>query len=306
MDDWRTLYPFRSRFLAVNGRRMHYLDEGRGEPVVLVHGNPTWSFFFRSLVRGLAEGYRCLAPDHIGCGLSERPGPRDYGFRLRDRVEDFAAWIDAVVPDRPLTLVVHDWGGMIACAWAVRRPARVARLVVLNTAAFCKPAGKRLPRRLALLRRHPRAAAVLVLGLNLFALGAARAATAKGLSPAARSGLLAPYRGGWKRRIALLRFVQDIPLTPADPSWETAWEVDRSLGRLAEKPVLILWGERDFVFDGDYRDEWCRRFPRAEVHRFARAGHYLLEDEPEAVLARTADFLARTEAEPIEKPRPLR
>jgi len=298
MDDWRPLYPFRSRFLAVNGRRMHYLDEGRGAPVVLVHGNPTWSFFFRSLVSGLAGGYRCLAPDHIGCGLSERPGPRDYGFRLRDRVEDFASWIEAVVPERPVTLVVHDWGGMIACAWAVRRPERVARLVVLNTAAFRKPAGKRLPRVLALLRRHPRTAAVLVLGLNLFALGAARAATARGLSPAARAGLLAPYRGSWKRRIALLRFVQDIPLTPADPSWEAACEVDCALGRLAAKPVLILWGERDFVFDGDYLAEWRRRFPRAEAHRFAQAGHYLLEDEPAAVLARTADFLARTGADP--------
>ncbi len=298
MNDWRALYPFRSRFLAVNGRRMHYVDEGRGAPLVMVHGNPTWSFFFRSLIAGLSGRFRCLAPDHIGCGLSERPAPRGYGFRLADRVADFTAWMEQVVPEEPVTLVLHDWGGMIASAWAVGRPERISRLVVLNTAAFCKPEEKPLPRVLALLRRHPRTAAVLVCGLNLFTRGAAHTATARGLSPAARAGLLAPYRGGWKRRIALLRFVLDIPLSPADPSWPTVAAVDRAVGRLQTKPLLLLWAERDFVFDGDYLAEWRRRFPAAEVHTFPDAGHYLLEDEPVAALTRIADFLSRTGASP--------
>ncbi len=298
MDDWRALYPFRSRFLEVNGRRLHYVEEGRGAPVVMVHGNPTWSFFFRSLIAGLSGRCRCLAPDHIGCGFSERPAPRDYGFRLADRVADFTAWMEQVVPEEPVTLVLHDWGGMIASAWAVERPERVSRLVVLNTAAFCKPVEKPLPRVLSLLRRHPHAAAVLVCGLNLFARGAAQTATARRLSPAARAGLLAPYRGGWKRRIALLRFVLDIPLSPADPSWPAVAAVDRTLERLQPKPLLILWAEKDFVFDRDYLAEWRRRFPGAEVHCFPDAGHYLLEDEPVAALARIADFLSRTNASP--------
>ncbi|MEJ5359631.1 MAG: alpha/beta fold hydrolase [Desulfobacterales bacterium] len=294
MDDWRSLYPFRSRFLEVNGRRMHYVDEGCGAPLVMVHGNPTWSFYFRSLISGLSDRFRCLAPDHVGCGFSDRPTPRDYGFRLQDRVADFTAWMERVVPGDPVTLVVHDWGGMIAAAWAVEHPLRVARLVVLNTAAFCKPEGKPLPPVLSLLRRHPRTAAFLVCGLNLFARGAARTATTRGLPPAVRAGLLAPYRGGWKRRTALLRFVLDIPLSPADPSWSTVAAVDRALGRLRGKPVLILWAGGDFVFDADYLAEWRRRFPAAEVYAFPDAGHYLLEDEPVAALARIADFLART------------
>jgi len=291
-SDYRPLFPFAPHYADVNGLRMHYVDEGHGEPVVMLHGNPTWSFYYRELIRGLASGHRCIAPDHIGCGLSDRPTEAQYGFRLHDRVEDLEALLAGLEPDRPLTLVVHDWGGMIGAAWAVRHPERVARLVVLNTAAFLKPHWKPLPRTLRFVRAVPLLSTPAVLRLNLFARGAAWTGSTRGLSPAVRRGLLAPYRSP-AARLATLKFVQDIPLSPADPSYALAALVDQGLGRLASKPMLVCWGERDFVFDRDYLAEWQRRFPKAEIRPFPRAGHYVLEDEPGPIVGHIRDFLSR-------------
>jgi haloalkane dehalogenase len=289
---FRHLYPFTARFAEVNGFSMHYVDEGAGEPVLLLHGNPTWSFYFRELIKGLAPAYRCIAPDHIGCGLSARPGASEYGFRLRNRVDDIEALADALGLRQDITLVVHDWGGMIGAGLAMRHPERIARLVVLNTAAFLKPEGKPLPWTLSIIRSLPVLAAPAVLGLNLFARGAAWTASARRLPADVRKGLLAPYNC-WHNRLATLKFVQDIPLSPADPSYDLAAQVDHGLDRLRRKPVLVCWGERDVVFDYDYLAEWQRRFPLAEVHRFADAGHYVLEDAPDRVLHLIKDFLQR-------------
>src|SRR5207244_372547 len=141
------------------------VEEGRGEPIVCVHGNPTWSFFFRDLIRGLRDEYRVIAPDHLGCGLSDKPDESRYDYRLASRMDDLAALIDHVAPGQRVTLVVHDWGGMIGLAWASRQPERLARLVVLNTAAFALPPGKKLPWQIAL-ARNPLVGSILVRGFN--------------------------------------------------------------------------------------------------------------------------------------------
>lgn len=292
LTPFRHLYPFTSRYAEVNGLRMHYVDEGRGDPIVMVHGNPTWSFYFRKLIGGLERDYRVIAPDHIGCGLSARPGPCEYGFRLQNRVDDLEALLNHLNVDRNMTLVLHDWGGIIGMALALRHPERISRLVLLNTAAFLKPAGKPLPLALRLVRNLAPLATPAVLGLNLFARGAAWTSSARGLRPEVRQGLLAPYNS-WRNRWATLRFVQDIPLVPKDPSYKMVAQVDRQLGQFRTTPALICWGERDFVFDRDYLDEWCRRFPLAEVHRFPDAGHYVLEDAPDRILELLAAFLRR-------------
>ena len=286
------LYPFESRYLDRGGVRYHYLDEGAGEPVVMVHGNPTWSFYFRELVRGLRDSYRCVVLDHIGCGLSDKPGDRRYEYVLERRVDDLEALLDHLGLDRRVTLVLHDWGGMIGIACALRRPKRIARLVVMNTAAFLLPASKSLPWRLWALHGRNPLASLLVRGLNLFAWGATFMATAKGLPREVRKGLTAPY-DSWANRIATLRFVQDIPLRPKDRSYAPAKWVDDHLHVLADRPMLICWGERDFVFDSHFLDEWRRRFPKAEVRTFPGAGHYVLEDASEEIVALVKDFLAR-------------
>ena len=191
-----------------------------------------------------------------------------------------------------INLVVHDWGGAIGLTWAVRNPARVRRLVVLNTSGFPLPAGKRMPWQLSLVRDTP-LGPVLVRGLNAFARGATRdACTRVRLTREVRDAYCAPY-DSWANRIATLRFVQDIPLSPDDPAYPVISELEQGLSRLADVPMLICWGGRDFVFDDHFLDEWRRRFPEAEVHRFADAGHYVMEDASSEIIELVQGFLAR-------------
>jgi haloalkane dehalogenase len=284
-------YPFESRWhVRPDGLRMHYLDEGQGEAVVMVHGNPTWSYYYRRLVLALRGTHRCLVPDHIGMGRSDKPGSDRYPFTLAARIADFGAWMDAVAPSGPVNLVVHDWGGIIALAWAVEHPDRVARLVVLNTAAFPMLAGKRLPLSLRMTRTWPGAAATLY--LNSFARGAARLGVARPLEPAVRRALLSPYDSP-PNRIAVLRFVQDIPTRPGENDHALVARTGERLEHLRYKPALIAWGLRDFVFDADYLAEWRRRFPEADVHAFDDAGHYVLEDAHERIVPAVRQFLAK-------------
>ena len=259
------LYPFASKTAMINGRRYHYVDEGNGDPVIMVHGNPTWSFYFRSLIAGLKDNFRAIAPDHIGCGLSEKPADGSYGFALKNRVADLEAFVAHLNLDKKITLVVHDWGGMIGMAWAVQYPEKIARIVVLNTAAFLPPEEKPIPLRLQLIRNLPWFGAPAVLGANLFARAAIYMAPKKRLTKDVKNGLLAPYNRP-KNRLATLKFVQDIPLAKKDPSYALVRDTDGALNRLAGVPMMILWGERDFVFDMDYFHQWRNRFPPSIRH----------------------------------------
>jgi haloalkane dehalogenase len=288
---YRRLYPFRAHLLDRNGLGYHYVDEGTGDAVVMVHGNPTWSFYFRNLIAALASDYRCIAPDHMGCGLSDKPGDDRYDFRLGSRVADFTALMDRLALTR-VTLLVHDWGGMIAMAWAVANPQRVSRIVVTNSAAFFPPGHKSIPLRLRMVRNLTALATPAVLHGNLFARGAVNMAPYHRLPAAVKNGLLAPYNCP-RHRLATLRFVQDIPLAPGDPGYDIVRRVDSQLAALVHIPMLILWGQHDFVFDVDYFRAWCRRFPQAEAHLFNDAGHYLIEDVPGRIVKLLRRFLDR-------------
>ena len=279
------------RYLDLKGVQYRYRDHGAGEPVVMLHGNPTWSFFYRDLIRGLCDDYRTVVPDHVGCGLSDKPGDDRYDYTLRRRVDDLEALLEHLGLREGLTLVLHDWGGMIGMAYAHRHPERIKRLVVLNTAAFRMPPGKRLPWSLRLCRA-PLLGPLLVRGLNLFCRGAPRVCVRRPLPPDVRAAYLAPY-DSWANRIAVLRFVQDIPLRPGDRSYDLLVQVEEGLERFRGLPILICWGERDFVFDRLIREEWQRRFPQAEVHRFPEAGHYVLEDAGAQIVPLVRDFLQR-------------
>ncbi len=284
-----------------DGLRLHYLDEGAGEPVVMVHGNPTWSFYYRDLVEALSPTCRTIVPDHVGCGRSDKPGDDRYAYTLRSRVDDLAKLIDRAEPDRKITLVVHDWGGMIGLAWAARHPERVARLVVLNTGAFPLPKTKPFPWPLRICR-DTKLGAWLVRGQNAFGRVAARVCCTRRPMPGdVRDAYIAPY-DSWDHRIAVLRFVQDIPLGPKDRAWDLVNATADRLSLLREVPMLIAWGMKDFVFDRHFLDEWTRRFPEAEVHRFADAGHYILEDAGDEVIPLIEAFLARHRA-PLQEVR---
>lgn len=293
MSGLHDLYPFTSHFLEIDGLKYHHLDEGRGEPVVMIHGNPTWSFYFRHLVRKLSADFRTIVPDHIGCGLSDKPTEKQYDFRLASRIRDLDKLIDSLALNEPITLILHDWGGAIGIGYALRKPERIARIVLMNTAAFLPPHAKKLPLRLHIIKRLGILSRIAVLGGNLFSRGALIMAPRKRLDHNVRKGLCAPYNS-WNNRLATLKFVEDIPLSPSHPSFSLIQWMDQHLYRLTPIPMMICWGMHDFVFDADYLAEWQRRFPKAIIHRFWEAGHYLLEDEPESVSIEILNFLKST------------
>lgn len=310
-------YPFTpQRFDVRPGIAMSFLDEGprEGEVVVMLHGNPSWSFYWRKLVLGLrdpasgkaasskvasskaasskaasSKGYRCIVPDHVGMGLSDRPDDGQYEYTLQSRIDDLAALLRHLGIDGPVTLAVHDWGGMIGFGWALTHMPQVRRLVVLNTAAFPLPVAKPMPWQIAM-GRHSRVGGWLIRGFNLFARGAAWFGVERRMAPAERRAYVSPY-SGWQNAISTLRFMQDIPLDAGDRAWPLVKESGRRLPEYTDRPAFIGWGLRDFVFDQHFLAGFTAAWPQAQVHAFEDAGHYVLEDKAEVLVPAIREFL---------------
>ena len=285
------LYPFKSRYFKRGDWKMHYVDEGSGDPVVMVHGNPTWSFYYRNLIKGLRGDHRVVAPDHIGCGLSDKPSEAEYPYDMASRVDDLDALLDHLDIQENVTLIVHDWGGMIGMACAVRRPERIKRLVILNTGAFRLPKDKPFPWQLKLARSF--LGAFCVRRLNLFCRGALRTCVVRRrMPPEVEAAYVGPY-DSWENRVAVHRFVVDIPLSPGDPGYDMILEVEKGLEQFRKIPALVCWGLQDFVFDAAFLREWKRRLPEAEYHEFSDAGHYVLEDAGDEILGFVRSFMEK-------------
>lgn len=293
-DAWRELYPFRSHELTVGGRRCHYLDEGSGPVLLLVHGNPTWSFYWRDLVRAWRDRYRVVAVDLIGCGLSEKPPATEYSYRLAQRVADVRELIEKL-DLRDITLVGHDWGGGIGMGAAVAAPERFKRFVLMNTAAFRAP---RCPWQIRLCR-IPVLGQAAVQGLNLFVRAALRTTVAKPerMTPAVRVGYSAPY-DSWAHRVGVYRFVLDIPLHAGHPSYETLVHIEEGLAKFRQHPVCLIWGMQDWCFSPWFLERFLEFFPQAEVHRLADAGHYVVEDAHEQIAPLVDEFIRKHSSDP--------
>lgn len=288
-------YSFTPRRFDVRpGIAMSYLDEGPedGETVVMLHGNPSWSYYWRHLVLGLRDRYRCIVPDHVGMGLSDKPDDARYRYTLQSRVDDIAALLAHLRIDGPVTLVVHDWGGMIGFGWALSHAAQVRRLVVTNTAAFPLPAAKKMPWQLSF-GRDSALGALAIRGFNAFSGIASYVGVEKSMPADVRRAYVAPY-DSWQNRIATLRFVQDIPLSENDPAWSLVTEAGRRLHEFADRPAFIGWGLKDFVFDKHCLDEFTLAWPNAQVRAFADAGHYVMEDKYETLVPAIRAFLDAT------------
>lgn len=284
--DWQSLYPFQPNYLDLGPLRMHYLDEGSGEPLLLVHGNPTWSFYWRNVVLGLRDGYRVLAVDHVGCGKSDKP--RNYSYRLATHVDNLCHLVEKL-DLRNVTLIGHDWGGAIGMGAVTRLPGRFGRIVLMNTAAFLS---SRIPKRIRLCRT-PLLGPLMIRGANLFVRAALRSATERPeiFTPQVRAGYLAPY-DSWANRVAVLRFVQDIPLSPKHPSYHALQEIEVALPRCRSLPVLLVWGMKDWCFSPHFLERFEAEFPHAEVERIEGAGHLVAEDAGPGVVERIRRFLA--------------
>jgi len=285
---FKSLYPFQSHWLDLDGHRYHYLDEGLPDapPVVMLHGNPTWSFYYRALIPVLSQTHRVIVPDHMGCGLSDKP--QDYPYTLARHIQNVEKLIDHLNLDR-ISLAVHDWGGVIGLGYATRFPEKIDRLVVFNTTAFLL---RKLPWSI-LVCRSKILGSLLVRGLNVFAgLAVILAVTQRHkMTTQIRKGYLAPYNN-WRNRVAIHRFVQDIPWEDDHPTRPVLAEIEANLYRLRDKPMLIIWGANDFVFtERDFLPQWQKHFPQAATHLLQNAGHYVVEDAHEQIVPLLREFL---------------
>ncbi|HVU18999.1 MAG TPA: alpha/beta fold hydrolase [Candidatus Didemnitutus sp.] len=257
---------------------MSYVDEGQGdEAVLMVHGNPTWSFFYRRVILGLRNRIRCIAPDHLGCGLSDKP--QNFDYTLPNHIENLSRLVESLGLRR-IHLVVHDWGGPIGLGTLLPLGDRLGRVVILNTAAF---ADTKVPARIRLCRA-PLLGGLLVRGLNGFAGPATHMAVSRPLPPQVKAGFLFPY-DSWANRIAVHRFVRDIPSGKGTSSDAALARIESQLPLLRQRPVRIIWGGGDFCFNRHYFDRWRAILPEARADYVTEAGHYLIEDAGEAVVA---------------------
>lgn len=280
-------YPFDSNFFSIQSNRLHYIDQGQGDVIVMVHGNPSWSFYYRKLITLLSKSHRVIAIDHMGCGLSDKP--QSYNYCLYNHINNLDLLLRHLQIEK-FSLCVHDWGGAIGMGVAAKRVDDLQQALVLNTAAF---RSIQIPQRIQVCR-WPVIGDLLVRGLNSFAGGAVTMAVTKTMKRDVAEAYIAPYNS-WENRIAVAAFVKDIPLDAKHPSYDTLVKVEQGLEKLQERnlPMLICWGGKDFCFHKDFYDEWCARFPNAETHYFENGGHYILEDEFSAIAPLARRFFAK-------------
>ena len=284
LESFRDIYPFTSHYFDLNPYKYHYLDEGTGETLLFLHGNPTWSFYYRTLVKEFKSRYRCIAPDHIGCGLSDKP--QDYNYTLSTHIENLEKLVDSLNL-KNVTLIMHDWGGAIGMGFATRRPKLIKRLVIFNTAAFLS---SHIPLRIGLFR-IPLIGTIAIRCFNMFAKGVLVFGLKRKerLTEKVRAGYLAPY-DTYKNRVGNLRFVQDIPKGPSVQSYPVMLNIEKKIRQFSNLPIMIIWGKKDFCFNVLFLDKWREFFPLAEVHEVDSAGHLVVEDANEKIVPWMREF----------------
>jgi len=282
-EDLREEYPFKHHFLDIKNSKLHYVDEGRGEPILMVHGNPTWSFYYRHLIREFSKTHRVIAPDHLGMGLSDKP--QNYDYKLENHVINLITLVNTLELQN-ITLVVHDWGGAIGLGYATLCSENIKRIVILNSAAFVDT---KIPFRINLCRM-PGIGEWLVQKHNMFASFATSMAVTKKLSAISKKAYLYPYKTH-DDRIGIMRFVQDIPLEVTHKTYRVMKTIENGLNRI-KAPKLILWGGKDFCFDEHFLARWREIYPDAKVHVYPDAGHYVLEDAHGDIEGRIRDFIS--------------
>jgi haloalkane dehalogenase len=287
-DTWvnRTEYPFQPHFLQLPAGRMHYVDEGQGRPVLMVHGTPTWSFLYRHLIRGLSADYRVIAPDHIGFGLSDKPQnwtylPSDHASNLEQLIHELDL--------NDLTLVVHDFGGPIGLSYAVAHPDRIRNLVLFNTFMWS-------------LQGDPsfeRPARIFNNALGKFAY------TRLNFS----AKIMIPAAWGDKRKLNRTIQQQYVKALPDSASRQGTWVFLKELigssswyeqlwkqrDQIQDKPALILWGMKDIAFKEKELSRWEQLFSSTQVIRYPQTGHFVPEEEGQALVPIIRGFLDDSE-----------
>ena len=287
--DWVSddLYPFESKFFATSsGHQMHFVDEGEGEPLVFVHGNPAWSFEFRYPIRALRSEFRCVAPDHIGFGLSSRSARREdhHPESHAHRFAEFLEHLDL----RDITLFMTDWGGPIGLDFARKHPERIKRLVIANT--WCWPVGDEFHFKIFSFLMSTWIGQYLIRHHNLFVNKVMPNAVADPsvLTPE----IMAHYRNAQPSPAARAANAA-LPghIVGASDWLGSIWD-DRAA--FADKPALILWGLKDVAFRRKELDRWRSALSDVEEHVFGDCGHMLAEEAPDRLVPIMRAFMGRT------------
>lgn len=287
----RALYPFKSHYLTLSdGRRMHYIDEGPedGEVLVFVHGYLTWSFIYRAfMIYYAAQGFRCIAMDHIGFGLSDKPTNKRY-HTLRRHFTNLAECITALNL-RDVTLVMEDWGASFGLNYAIQHPENVKRLVIMNAWAF-QDTLARQPSRLMSLLLKPGVGELVLGSLNLAINFALQRATLRHLSPSVLVGYRAPFRDA-RNRTALVQFLRMTEVGPGRPSMPLMRRIEQGMQALTATPTLLLWGKTDPFYPAEIARHWKTLLPRARGPVMLEAGHFVPEDAPELLMEHLSNFV---------------
>ena len=289
MGDFDGTFPFEPRYARVAADvRLHYVEQGSGDPVVLLHGNPTWSYLYRNFLPPLAEaGHRAIALDHMGFGRSDRP-PGHQRYHLRAHAENLTRFIRELDLSR-ITLVMQDWGGPIGFGAAVAEPDRVDRLVIMNTWLAVLPDGIHLPFHQPFRTRG--LGEILCLGANLFVEAMFAGMRSESATPLVAAAYRAPFPDYYSR-VPILAFARDIPIGEEHPTAAYMAELGRKASDL-QVPTLVVWGMADPVLPPSLIEVWKSFYPHAEVLELPTARHYLQEDEPAAISAGIVEFLGR-------------
>ena len=280
----RSAYPFQSNYFEVDGGRMHYIDEGHGQPLVMVHGTPTWSFLYRTLIIEFSRDYRVIAPDHIGFGLSEKP--EKWSYRPQDHARNLELLIDHLGL-KDIVLCVHDFGGPIGLSYALEHPENVRALVIFNTFLWSLKGDPAFERPASLFNNA--IGRWLYLRQNFSANVMVRSAWGKHrpLAPDVHRQYQQPFPSADSRK-GTWRFFQSLL---GESDWYESLWVRRE--RIADKPALILWGMRDIAFKEKELARWKGLFPRARVVTYPQAGHFVPDEAGPEAVQEIGDFLVK-------------
>ena len=260
----RTAYPFADRWAELTAGRMHYVDEGSGDTVVFVHGTPTWSFEWRHIIRALAPAWRCIAPDLMGFGLSDRP--RDFPYTPEAHARAFAEFVERHVSG-PFTLVVHDYGGPIALPVALRDGQRVKRLVIINSWMWSFVGDKDMEQKGRVAGGAMGRFMYRWLNMSLKVLTPYAYGDRRKLTAVIHRQYLERFPDRWSRGAVLWPLARAI-LGSSD-YYDSLW---RERQNLASRPALILWGMKDKAFPSSLAGTLARGAPERDRRRARSVG----------------------------------
>jgi haloalkane dehalogenase len=274
-DTFSKLYPFTSRFSEIDseGNRLHYIEIGKGETILFLHGFPAWSFMYRNLILELAPDFRCIALDNLGYGFSDKPW--HYKYNIQNHIQNTIKFAENM-HFKKFHLVMHDFGVGIGLALAERWPERVSSMVFLNSSCFKHPKFPftimlmKIPIISTILTRFTNLlqSIFLHIGMNL-------------LVEDVKKGYLKPY-DSFLSRTAISDGLSDIPLFPDNPSLEAYDSIESKAFILCNKKMKFFWADLDFFHNFASLKRWAKILPNALLKRYDQCGHFLLEDSPEA------------------------